>query len=229
MAADDAASGVPNVGSHIALISKSLIRYTGVLYTINMADSTIALQNGAPPAPCRPCARPPQHATRTIEAQCKRCCALQSSRMAQRTGKRRSTSLPRPRPTTTSCSEVRCRWFAAPLAPPRDHRAHLPAPLYALPKSWHSAAGSDIQELTVTQHAPPPQPAPAPGWSGAPTYPPQVRMPYSSKSCGGCLLSAQRLRMLVWHLAFAVSSPWSLHRMLVLPQGHPKLKYLASE
>jgi len=70
MAAGDGASGVPNVGSHIALISKSLIRYTGVLYTINMADSTIALQNGAPPAACRPCVRPPHRSITTVEARC---------------------------------------------------------------------------------------------------------------------------------------------------------------
>ena len=59
MAADDGGGGVPNVGSHIALISKSLIRYTGVLYTINMADSTIALQNGPPFVAAGPALRPP--------------------------------------------------------------------------------------------------------------------------------------------------------------------------
>ena len=59
MAADDGGGGVPNVGSHIALISKSLIRYTGVLYTINMADSTIALQNGPPLVAAGPALRPP--------------------------------------------------------------------------------------------------------------------------------------------------------------------------
>ena len=47
MAADDGSGGVPNVGSIIALISKSQIKYEGTLYTINLADSTIALQGGA--------------------------------------------------------------------------------------------------------------------------------------------------------------------------------------
>lgn len=35
------------IGCKISLISKSEIRYDGILYTINTGDSTIALQNGA--------------------------------------------------------------------------------------------------------------------------------------------------------------------------------------
>mmetsp|Transcript_904 Transcript_904/g.2758 ORF Transcript_904/g.2758 Transcript_904/m.2758 type:complete len:115 (+) Transcript_904:133-477(+) len=40
---DGGGGGVPYIGSTISLISKSEIRYQGVLYTINMSDSTIAL------------------------------------------------------------------------------------------------------------------------------------------------------------------------------------------
>lgn len=44
--ADEAASGVPLVGSRISLISKKNIRYEGVLYNINTSDASLALQNG---------------------------------------------------------------------------------------------------------------------------------------------------------------------------------------
>jgi len=45
-----AAPAVPWIGSRISLISKSEIRYEGTLYTINAAESTVALENGDPPA-----------------------------------------------------------------------------------------------------------------------------------------------------------------------------------
>ena len=40
------AEGVPYLNSLISLISKSDIRYEGILYTINMDDSSIALSQG---------------------------------------------------------------------------------------------------------------------------------------------------------------------------------------
>lgn len=39
-------SGVGYIGSKISLISKSDIRYVGILHSINSADSTVALEQG---------------------------------------------------------------------------------------------------------------------------------------------------------------------------------------
>ena len=46
----------PYIGASISLISKSEIRYEGVLFTIDTKESTIALQNGALLAHCAPTA-----------------------------------------------------------------------------------------------------------------------------------------------------------------------------
>jgi hypothetical protein len=46
----------PYIGASISLISKSEIRYEGILFTIDTKDSNIALQNGAPPARGSPAA-----------------------------------------------------------------------------------------------------------------------------------------------------------------------------
>ena len=45
-----AAMETPYIGASISLISKSEIRYEGILFTIDTKDSNIALQNGAQPA-----------------------------------------------------------------------------------------------------------------------------------------------------------------------------------
>ena len=37
---------VPYIGSHITLISKSQIRYEGILHSIDPVQSTLALKNG---------------------------------------------------------------------------------------------------------------------------------------------------------------------------------------
>ena len=45
------AGAFPYIGCKIELLSKHGIRYEGTLYTIDPNDSTIALSNGAKPAP----------------------------------------------------------------------------------------------------------------------------------------------------------------------------------
>jgi hypothetical protein len=47
---------IPYIGAKISLISRGDIRYEGTLYTIDMNESTIALQNGADMALQSPCA-----------------------------------------------------------------------------------------------------------------------------------------------------------------------------
>ncbi len=41
--------GIPYIGSLISLVSASGQRYRGTLYTVDLNESTIALQNGASP------------------------------------------------------------------------------------------------------------------------------------------------------------------------------------
>ena len=44
--ASEGGPGIPYIGSCISLVSKSEIRYEGILYTIDTKESNIALQNG---------------------------------------------------------------------------------------------------------------------------------------------------------------------------------------
>ena len=60
----------PYIGASISLISKSEIRYEGILFTIDTKDSNIALQNGALPACRRPCNAVP---CRQLAQRCEHC------------------------------------------------------------------------------------------------------------------------------------------------------------
>lgn len=57
MAEQEAAAGgqIPYIGSLISLVSASGQRYRGTLYTVDLNESTIALQNGVQLAPARTC------------------------------------------------------------------------------------------------------------------------------------------------------------------------------
>lgn len=94
---------MPFIGSQISLISKSGIRYEGVLHTINMEESSIALQSGTCPRSAQ-ASRYPSNRRRT--ASLTRCllCASAGLQCAPSAQKADGQMAPRSPPATRHMS-----------------------------------------------------------------------------------------------------------------------------